>query len=531
MSESEPAPSPARAAAGMGAATAVSRGIGFVRVLAIAAFLGTTYLGNTYQSSSSLSNVLFELLAAGALSAVLVPTFVRMLDAGKHEESERLAGGVLGLALVVMGVVTVIGVLAAPAIARFLTTTVKNPHVAAQQQALSTFFLRFFIPQVLLYVLGAVAVALLFAQRKFKVAAAAPIGNTIFVVGSLVLFRVLNGPNPTLDLSLAEKLVLALGGTLGVAAFVGAPMVALHRTGFHLRPRWPGRDPAVKRLLNLSAWAVFQHSAVGILLLAAIVVGGAVAGGVVAYQTATVFFLAPYAVLAQPVHTAILPEISGEAERGDLAAFNGSMRWTLDSMAMLVMPIAAAMTALALPIMRVAAFGHSANGEGIAVLSAALAGLAPGLFLYSGFLLLARSLYALGDSRTPALVAMTSAIFGVGVMVVAGETVHGAALVAWMGLGNTAAYFVGGIWLTIVLTRRTRHTVLPATLWSVTAVSIVLGLAAWLVSRSIHPTTRIGALILLVAITLVGGPLYLAALRVIRGEPVRLRPRSPNVSA
>ena len=45
------------------------------------AVLGTTFLGNAFQSANSLSNVLFELLAAGALSAVLVPTFVKLLDA------------------------------------------------------------------------------------------------------------------------------------------------------------------------------------------------------------------------------------------------------------------------------------------------------------------------------------------------------------------------------------------------------------------------------------------------------------------
>ena len=51
-----------------------------MRVLVVAAVLGTTYLGNAFQSANSVSNVLFELLAAGALSAVLVPTFVELLD-------------------------------------------------------------------------------------------------------------------------------------------------------------------------------------------------------------------------------------------------------------------------------------------------------------------------------------------------------------------------------------------------------------------------------------------------------------------
>ncbi|MBV8949654.1 MAG: virulence factor MviN, partial [Actinobacteria bacterium] len=88
----------ARAATGMGAATALSRALGFVRVLVVAAVLGTTYLGNTFQASNAVSNVLFELIAAGALSEVLVPTFVGLLDRGEQREAERLAGGVLGLA-------------------------------------------------------------------------------------------------------------------------------------------------------------------------------------------------------------------------------------------------------------------------------------------------------------------------------------------------------------------------------------------------------------------------------------------------
>ncbi len=128
---------------------------------------------------------LFELLAAGALSAVLVPTFVHLLDAGEDREAEGLASGLLGLALAVMGVVCVLGMLAAPQIARLLSTGVHDPQVEKQQIALSTFFLYWFIPQVLFYVLGTIATAILYAKRHFVITAVAPIANTVFVVASL----------------------------------------------------------------------------------------------------------------------------------------------------------------------------------------------------------------------------------------------------------------------------------------------------------------------------------------------------------
>ena len=60
-------------------------------MVVIAAVLGTTFLGNAFQASNSVSNVLFELLAAGALSAVLVPTFVDHF--GRGEQTTGRGGG------------------------------------------------------------------------------------------------------------------------------------------------------------------------------------------------------------------------------------------------------------------------------------------------------------------------------------------------------------------------------------------------------------------------------------------------------
>jgi len=124
----------------MGAATAVSRVLGFGRVLVIAAVLGTTDLGNTFSASNSVSNVLFDLLAAGALSAVLVPAFVELLDrraaSAGGAEAEQLAGALLGWSLVVLGPICLAGVLAAPALARLLTTGTADPVVAAGQRHL-----------------------------------------------------------------------------------------------------------------------------------------------------------------------------------------------------------------------------------------------------------------------------------------------------------------------------------------------------------------------------------------------------------
>jgi putative peptidoglycan lipid II flippase len=477
------ASSTARAARGMGAITAVSRLLGLLRVLVIAAVLGISFLGNAFQQANSVSNVLFELLAAGALSAVLVPTFVDLIDRGDHEGAEEVAGGVLGVACMALGAISLVGVVGAPWLAQMLTSTAPDA-VAADQQALVTYLLRFFVPQVVLYAAGTVATAALYAQRRFAVTAAAPIGNTVVMVACLAVFRVVAGPDPGLDLSGGEKLLLAAAGTGGVVAFVGILVGACERAGFRLRPRRPRGDPRVAAVLRHSGWGIVLHTGGGLLLGAAMVIGGAVEGGVIAYQLGWVIFLAPYGVLAQPIHTAILPELVTEAREHGLARAADSLRWALERMALLVVPATAGMAALALPAMRLLPSGE-AGSDGSAVLAAAVAGLALGLLPYSAFLLLARGYYALGDSRTPGLVSVACGIAGVGVMALGMVTAEGTALIYVLGLGHSVAYTVGVAVLGVGLTRRTGGSLWPAAAGRVVGISAAAGVAAWWVARQV----------------------------------------------
>ncbi|MEZ5268363.1 MAG: lipid II flippase MurJ [Microthrixaceae bacterium] len=254
-----------RSATGMGAAAAVSRTFGGVRVLVIAAVLGTTYLGNAFQSANTVSNILFELLAAGALSAVLVPTFVGHLDGDDQAGAEHLAGELLGVTLAVLGVVSVVGVIIVAWLADVLTVAVSDPEVADAQQDSPRFLLWFFIPQVVLYGLGAIATAVLHARRSFIVPAVAPIGNTIVLVGFLVAFRIMAGADPGLSLNTTEKVLLGLGGTLGVVAFVAVPAIAVWRSGFRLVPRLSRTHEGLGALLRLSGWASVQHGSAAVL--------------------------------------------------------------------------------------------------------------------------------------------------------------------------------------------------------------------------------------------------------------------------
>lgn len=512
---------------GMGAITALSRALGFVRVLVVAVVLGTTFLGDAFNQANLVSNVLFELLAAGALSAVLVPTFVNLLEQDDKRGAEEVAGGVLGVALAALGAVTAVGILGAPLLAKVLTLGAPA-EAAADQQALITYLLRFFLPQVMLYAAGTIATAVLYAYRRFAITAAAPIGNTLVMVACLVAFRAVAGPGPGLVLSSGEKLLLVAAGTGGVLAFVGSLLVACAATGFRLRPRWPRGDTRVMEALVHSGWGVALHTVAGMLLGAAVVAGASVEGGVVAYHTAWVFFLAPYGILAQPIHTAVLPELVTEAREVGLHQVAASLRWALERMALFVLPVTAAMMALAVPGMRLLKYGEVTD-DGTRLLAAALAGLAAGLYAYGAFLLFARGYYSLGDSRTPGLVALASGVAGVAVMALGAVVLDGTALVAALGVGHSVAYGTGALVLARGLAQRT-----GASLWSpvvgrIAVVSGVVGVGAWAASGALlgDDPGKLSDLLVVGGLGAVGGLLILLGYRLL-GIRRALTVRAPH---
>ena len=488
-----------------------SRATGFLRVLAVALALGTTFAGNTYQTANLVSNVLFELLAAGLLSSVLVPPFVRLLDGGRRREAERLAGAVLGVALAALGAVLVVGLVGRPLVMRAFTAAVDDPAVRRQEVALGSFLLIFFLPQLLLYAVGAVATGLLHGARRFAAAAFAPVANNVVVIATMVAFAAVQDGRPGLELGIAEKLVLALGTTAGVLAMTLVPVVALGRAGLRLRPRWDPGHPGLRALLRDGAWAAGLLSATQLLLVTSLVLANRVEGGVVAFHIAFQVFLLPFALAAHPVSTALYPRLASSAAARQWAEFRHDLAGGGATLAFLVLPASALLAAVAGPALRVIRLGNL-DQAGAELAGRLVAAYALGLAGYAAFHLLVRASYAAGDARTPTLVGTAVAAGGAVLMVVlvaAGG--DGPDRLVALGLGHSIAYLAGAAVLAVLLGRRTPADDGPspfAALARSGACALAAGGAAWLVAQPFGEG-RGQALAAVLTATAVGGATYL----------------------
>lgn len=511
-----------RSAATISAWNGVSRVTGFIRVLAVGAALGTTFVGNTYQSSNLVSNLLFELLAAGLLSAPLVPAFVALLDKGERAETVRLAGSLLGVTLIGLGAVVVTGMLAAPLIMRLLTLTVDDPGVRAEEVRLGVFFLLFFLPQVLLYAGMAVATALLNADRSFAAPAIAPVANNVVVTATMAIFVVMrHGEDVHLGLPSSQRLLLAAGTTLGVLAMAAIPIMSARRRGLRLRPRWEPRDPRLLQIGRVGLWGGVLLAAVQVLIGVTLILANQVRGGVVAYQIAFTFFLLPVALVAHPIFTAVYPRLAASAQGGGWERFAADTGDAVRRIVFFVLPASAAFVVVGGPALRLVQVG-ALDAAGAHLVGRVLAAYALGLAGYSCFLLLARAWTAAGDARLPGLVAMGLAGAGAVLMIIGAQAADGGDRVVVLGLAHSTAMTGGAIVLGVLLDRRyhLRLGVLGSVARATLSAAVACGVGA-VAAGAVDSGGRSGALFALVAGVVVVGITYLGLQFVLRGPEVR----------
>lgn len=475
-----------RAVASLAVATIASRLVGFLRIIVVAALLGTTALGNTFQSTNAVSNILFDLLAAGALSAALVPQLVKKLQTS-NDEFQKLVSSLTTIVIIGLGAIALIGVILSPQISQVVFS--HAPKSTRQEQIdLGTTLLRFFIPQVVLYGLGAVAVAALIAKKKFIAQVIAPIGGSIFIMVALYVFTVIHG-STSIYLTPGETILLGIAGTGACIAFVSIPIYVAFKNKIYLKFTTKLTDGV--GAIKTSVWAVSIQAAAALLLLMVVYIGNNVDGAVVAYQLAFVFFLAPYAIISQSFSTVLLPDLSENSEDQSTDNFknmvSNMMTWTFRPMYVST----ALCIALCIPLTLLVTQGRASEGQNL--VEVAFLTLVIGIVPYSIYQAASRVFFTLGNIKFPALTIFISSAFFVASAIVLSDYFHGSALVAIMGLSHTVAYLVAAVILMFALKKHGYQVFPNKTTILVGLVSLGIAVGGFYISTLFDLETRIQA--------------------------------------
>jgi len=445
-----------RASGVMALGTIASRATGFLRTVAIAIALGAGAVSNAYNVANTIPNIVYDLLIGGILTSVVVPVLVR---ASKEDDDggERFASSLLTLMILLLGVACVLGIALAPQIVDQYMHGVTGPKGAAEQ-ALGATFLRWFMPQILCYGVGATIGAILNVRGSFAAPMFTPLLNNLAVIATCVAFTyVIAGPRPpdvdgAKAISGTQTAVLAAGTTLGVVLMTIALLPSLRKVGFRYRPRLDLNHPGLRRALRLAGWTFLWViiSQLGYLVITNL---STATDSFPVYTYAYQLFQLPYAIIGVSVITALLPRMSAHAADGDrdlvLDDLSTATRLSLTA----IVPAALFLLALGRPI-AVGVFNHGAFGYHSALsVGDTLSAFAVALVPFSVFQLHLRVFYAHQDSRTPSLVN----IGVVGVNVTAALVISHALPAQDRALALALAFtvgYLGGLCVTCALLRR-----------------------------------------------------------------------------
>jgi putative peptidoglycan lipid II flippase len=454
-----PAPSTARSAAVVTAGILLSRVFGLVRLRILGHYFGLSGLGDVITAAFRIGNITQNLLGEGTLSASFIPVYARARAGGQQAAATRFALTALGFLLIAAAAASAVGVALAP-----LLTWMVAPGVEGREFALTTSAVRVLFPMTGLLVLSAWGLGVLNAHRRFFLPYAAPVLWSATQIAALLVFGEGLGQRgePLLRVLVWSALVGALAQLVvllpAARALLGGLRPLLDRDNPELREA-ATRLPGV-----LLGRGVIQLSGFIDTALASFLGLGALA----TMNAAQSIYLLPMSILGTGEAAASLPEMASDTADDDRERRHASIRARLGASL-------ARVTVLTVPTTLVLAL---LGGEVIRVLlqsgrfdEAATLRVERVLFAYAFALLgnasarvLTTTLYALGDTRTPARYALYRVVASTAGSLVLMQwlevvgVVLGAVIAAWVetfALGWKLRRELGGLGLERVPVLRT----------------------------------------------------------------------------
>jgi putative peptidoglycan lipid II flippase len=432
----------ARAATLVMALFVVSKALALGREVVIGATFATTAEYDAYLAAIRVPDLLFNLIAVGAVGSAFIPVFASYFARDDAEGGWRMASAVTNLLVIALTVAAGLAWVTAPLLVR----TILAPGWVSDQQALTVSLMRTTLVAPIIFGLSGVVMGILNARQHFFLPALAPSFLNIALIGASWFLAARMGVR-----------ALALGYVVGAVLHLVVQLPGLFTVGARYYPLLSLRHPGVRQVLRLMAPRVLGLAAVQLNFLVNVNIASWLGEGAVsALNYAWLLVLLPHGIFAQAVATAAFPTFADQVARGEREELRRTLASTLRVVFFLTVPAAVGMLVLGQPLVALfferGAFG-TASTDAVAW---ALSFYALGLIGHSGIEILARAFYALHDTWTPVWVG------GVAMGLNIALSLALSAAFSWLGLAphgglalaNSIAAVLEMMWLLYLIRRR-----------------------------------------------------------------------------
>jgi putative peptidoglycan lipid II flippase len=432
----------ARAAGLVMALFLISRALGLLREMVISHQFGTGGQLDAYLAAFRLPDILFQIVAGGALASAFIPTFSAYWAQGREKGAWRLASAIINLVLILT---TALGILAA-LLAPWLVRIVIAPGFDPERQALTADLMRLLMVTPVIFGISGIVMGILNARQHFLLPAMAPIFYNLGIMTGAIFLA------PSMGV-----LGLAVGVVAGALGHLLIQMPGLIRHGFRYTATLGLQNPGVHEVGRLMLPRMLGLAAVQInFLVNTILASSLVAGSLAAINYAWLLMLLPQGVFAQAVATAAFPTFSTQAAKGQRAELRSTLAATLRAILYLALPAAVGMIVLRELLVQLIFQRGAFTETSTQMVAWALAFFALGLPAHSVVEIVVRAFYAMHDTRTPVAVGIGAMVLNV-ILSLAFIRIFEA--VGWMALGglalsNSVAIIVEMAVLLVIIRRR-----------------------------------------------------------------------------
>lgn len=494
-----------------GGMTLVSRVSGLVRDMLFASLIGAgaSAAADAFYVAFRIPNFLRRIFGEGALSQAFVPVFAEYRARATRSETRVFVDHMTGVLALVLFVITLIGVIAAPLIVAVLAPGFLAD---ATKYDLTVTMLRIVFPYLLFISLVALAAGVLNTHGRFAAAAFTPVLLNLSLIGAALWLA------PRME---EPVMGLAWGVFIAGVAQLLFQIPFLQRIGMLPRPRFGAFHEGVKRVVRLMLPAIFGVSVAQVnLLVNTLLASFLVTGSVSWLYYADRLMEFPLGVFGIALATVILPSLSEKHTTASPEEFSQLLDWALRWVFIIGIPASAALIVLSGPMLATLFHYGAFSAFDVRMSAQALTAFSIGLVAITLVKVLAPGFYARQDTKTP----MQIGVVALGVNIVLSVLLVFPLAHTGLALAISVAAFVNAGLLFYGLRRRSVYRALPG--WPVffgrvalatAAMAGVLwwgieGLQTWL---SAAPLTRASRLAFWIAagIMVYGAVLFLAGMR------------------
>ena len=382
-------------------AALASRLLGWVRLLVIGSQFGVSRELDAYFAAFRIPDAIFQLVVAGALSAALIPVFASYRARGQDREAWQLASSVINLVLIALAGLSLLMAIFAP-----LFVPIVAPGFDAPTTELTIRMTRVMLLSPVLIGMGAVVTGILNSYQQFTVPAIAPLLYNLAIIAAAIFLAPIMGVEG-----------LAVGVAIGSLAHLAVQVPNLARVGQRYDLTIGLKHPGVRRV----AWLMGPRTlglAAGQLnfLVSTVLASGLPEGSLTAYNYAFQLSQIPVGVVGVSIAVALFPTLSTDAALGRIGEIRRQVAGAIRILLFVAAPLMAIMIVLAEPLTAVfyqyGAFTAAASER----TSSALVFFAVGLGGHIIVHVLARTFYAMQDTKTPVKWAIVAVAINVPLM-------------------------------------------------------------------------------------------------------------------